>query len=288
MTKDQKTKIELESKKKLKWIIISVSLCTTILLVGMTMVSANFYQKTVNMSKEIKTLTTERDTYAVENTTSQDELAKMKARIAGIKNNDDLLRRDIELYITHNYNKISKTVAKTIALNIVKESNEQEMSPELVVGIMQVESVFNPMQVGKKTKYGNARGLMQVMPEWVKKFNLKSKYELHDIDTNIKSGIRVFNIHLKEANDIHIKGINDKISKGLYLYVNKDRAYINKVYTAVGRFVSFRSTVDDEKSEEDETINETDEKDVDSQNKPDEKEILKKNGSDEAAKRSIR
>ena len=289
MTKDQKTKIELENKKKLKWIIISVSLCTIMFLVGMTMVSANFYQKTVDMSKEIKTLTTERDTYAMENTKAQDELAKMKARIAGIKNNDDLLRRDIELYITHNYNKISKTVAKTIALNIVKEANKQETSPELVVGIMQVESVFNPMNIGKKTKYGRARGLMQVMPEWVEKFGIKSIHDLHDIDTNIKSGIRVFNIHLKEA--------NGNIDKGLYLYVNKDKSYINKVHTAVGRFVSFRSTVDDdEKSEEVEIINEIDEnqnkpdeKDVDNQNKTNEKEILKKDdGSDEAAKRSIR
>jgi hypothetical protein len=258
----------------------------------MTVISANLLQKIVSMSREIKTLTTERDTYAVENTKAQDELAKMKARIAGIKNNDDLLKRDIELYITYNYNKISKIVAKTIAINVVKESNKQETSPELVMGIIQVESVFNPMQVGKKTKYGRARGLMQVMPEWVEKFGIKSKHDLHDIDTNIKSGIRVFNIHLKEA--------NGDISGGLYLYVNKDKAYVKKVYTAVGKFVSFRSTVDDdEKSEEVETPSETDEKvvdsqnksdekDVDNQNKSDEKEILKKDGSDEAAKRSIR
>ncbi len=293
MTKDQKVKIELENKKKLRWIIISISIFVIMFVSGMTVISATLLQKTVSMSKEIKTLITERDTYAMENTTAQDELAKMKARIAGIKNNDDLLRRDIELYITHNYNKISKTVAKTIALNIVKESNKQETSPELVVGIIQVESVFNPMQVGKKTKYGRARGLMQVMPEWVPKFNLKTKYDLHDIDTNIKSGIRVFNIHLEEA-----KG---NIDTALYLYVNKDKKYINKVHTAVGKFVSFRSTVDDEKNEEDEPINETDEKDVDSQNKPDEKDVDSQNKSDEkeikkkielksdeAAKRSIR
>lgn len=279
MTKDQKAKIELESKKKLRWIIISISISAIIFIAGMTIVSANLYQKTLNMSREIKSITTERDKYSQENTSAQDELAKMKARIAGIKNNDDLLRRDIELYITHNYNKISKTVAKTIAINVVKESNKQETSPELVMGIMQVESVFNPMQVGKKTKYGHARGLMQVMPEWVKKFNLESKHDLHDIDINIKSGIRVFNIHLKEA--------NGNISKGLYLYVNKDKAYINKVYTAVGKFVSFRSTVDDdEKSEEVETANEPDEKDK--QNKSDKKEIPKIDGSDKTTKRSIR
>jgi len=284
MVKEEKVKNEQMKKKQLRNTIIGVSVCMIIILSLLVLSSVHLFQKTITLSKDLKFVTTERDICVVENATSQDELAKMKSRIAGIKNNDDLLRRDIELYITHNYNKISKTVAKTIAFNIVKESNEQEMSPELVMGIMQVESVFNPMQVGPKTKYGNARGLMQVMPEWVKKFNLKSKYELHDIDTNIKSGIRVFNIHLKEA--------NGNISKGLYLYVNKDKSYINKVYTAVGKFVSFRSTVDDdEKSEEAETTNEIDEKNVKqnvNQDNSNEKEILKKNGSNEATKKSIR
>lgn len=282
MTKEQKAKIELENKKKSRWIISIIASCSFIVFIGFVWSLNYFFQETTKLQSQLKVVTGERDAYAQENTKAQDELAKMKARIAGIKNNDDLLRRDIELYITHNYNKISKIVAKTIAINVVKESNKQETSPELVMGIIQVESVFNPMQVGKKTKYGRARGLMQVMPEWVKKFGIKSKHDLHDIDTNIKSGIRVFNIHLKEA--------NGDISGGLYLYVNKDKAYVKKVYTAVGKFVSFRSTVDDdEKSEEVETINEPDEKDVDNQNKPDEKEILKKDdGSDEAAKRSIR
>ncbi len=274
MTKDQKAKIELENKKKLKLLISSVCIFATIFIVVMAVYSANLFQKTFIMSKEIKTLTTERDNYVVENTTVHEELAKIKSRMAGIKNNDDLLKRDIELYIRYNYNKIPRMVAKTIAINVVKESNKQEMSPELVVGIIQVESVFNPMQVGKKTKYGRARGLMQVMPEWVKKFDLKSKYDLHDIDTNIKSGIRVFNIHLKEA-----KG---NISGGLYLYVNKDKSYIPKVYTAVGKFVSFRSTVDDnEKNEEVETINEIDEEDVDNQNKADEEDVDNQNKADE-------
>jgi hypothetical protein len=277
MTKDEKIKIELQNRRKLKLIIIGIAISVIVIFTACMFSIINLYQKNTNLKKELKYMTSERDAYNTENTSAQEELAKMKARIAGIKNNDDLLRRDIELYITYNYNKISKTVAKTIALNIIKESNEQDMSPELIMGIMQVESVFNPMQVGKKTKYGHARGLMQVMPEWVKKFNLKSKHDLHDIDTNIKSGVRVFNIHLKEA--------NGNISKGLYLYVNKDKAYINKVYTAVGKFVSFRSTVDDdEKSEEVEA--ETNE--IPKQNKTNKKEIPKKDESDETTKKSVR
>lgn len=293
MTKDEKIKIELQNRRKLKLMIIGIVVCVIVTFTACMFSITNLYQKNTNLKKELKSMTSERDVYNTENTSAQEELAKMKARIAGIKNNDDLLKRDIELYIRYNYNKIPKIVAKTIAINVVRESSKQNMSPELVMGIIQVESVFNPMQVGKKTKYGNARGLMQVMPEWVKKFDLKSKHDLHDIDINITSGIRVFNIHLKEA-----KG---NISKGLYLYVNKDKAYINKVYTAVGKFVSFRSTVDDdEKSEEVETINtNTEHKNMSNQtnvniintpkqNNSDEKEIKNTNGSDKTTKRSVR
>jgi hypothetical protein len=176
------------------------------------------------------------------------ELTKSKARIEGIKGQDDLLTRDIELYVRGRYRKVPKVVAQRIASIVVDLSKKEEMSPELIVGIIQVESQFNPMAVGPKTKYGNARGLMQVMPEWAKKFNLSSVYDLHDVDINIISGIKIFKIHLEEA-----KG---SISKGLWLYVNKDKAYVDKVYNAMGRFVSFRSTIDDNEENEETEVEE--------------------------------
>ncbi len=168
----------------------------------------------------------------------QDELTTSKDRIAGIKDKDGLLKRDIGLYIQASYRKIPRTVAIAIAENVVDISKKEGISPELVIGIIEIESSFNPSALGIKTKYGHARGLMQVMPEWAPKLGIKSKFDLHDIDTNITAGIKVFKIHLEEG-----KG---NISKGLYLYVNKSSEYVGKVYTAMGKFVSFRSTVDDD------------------------------------------
>lgn len=189
------------------------------------------------------------------------ELTTLKKRLVGIKNQDDLLRRDIEYYIKARFKKTSKVVARAIAENVVEKAKTEDVSPELVIGIIEVESAFNPAAVGPKTKYGHARGLMQVMStQWVKHFNLEDKYVLHNIDVNIDTGIKVFKIHLEEG-----KG---KISQGLYLYVNKDKKYVDDVYKAMGRFVSFRSTVDDknktdngDESKEGETPpeNETDE-----------------------------
>jgi len=164
-------------------------------------------------------------------------------------NNTKLLINDIEKYILSNYQRVPKTVAKTIAVELVKETSKENIAPEIILGIIEVESSFNPSATGIKTKYGHARGLMQVMPEWVKKFDLKDNFELYDIDTNIMSGIKVFKIHLKEA--------DNNISKGLYYYVNRDKAYVNKVFTAMGKFVSYRST--DIKKVEDESNKKTNE-----------------------------
>jgi len=174
------------------------------------------------------------------------ELAKLKSRILGIKDKDDLLRRDIELYIRSNYRRVPKIIAENIALTVVDVAKKEDVSPELMIGIMEIESSFDPMAVGPKTKFGHARGLMQVMPEWAPKFDIHSEYDLHDIDINITSGVKVFKIHLEEG-----KG---SITKGLYYYVNRSKPYAGKVYSAMGKFVAFRSTVDDdEKSAESDT-----------------------------------
>jgi hypothetical protein len=86
---------------------------------------------------------------------------------------------------------------------------------------------------------------MQVMPEWAPKLKLENVNDLHEVDIGIESGIRVFLIHLDEA--------NGSISGGLYRYVNKDHSYVERVYSAVGRFVTYRTTIDstDRLAEED-------------------------------------
>jgi len=167
-----------------------------------------------------------------------EQIQKIKTQIEGIKDNNDLLKRDIELYIKTTHPKTSTIVAKSIAENVVAFSREHKISPELVVGIIKVESAFDPAAVGPKTKYGHARGLMQVMPEWVKKFGLKSEYDLHEIDISIETGIKIFKIHLEEG-----KG---DISTGLYYYVNKDKEYVGNVYASMGKFVAFRSIIGEE------------------------------------------
>jgi hypothetical protein len=135
----------------------------------------------------------------------------------------------IAKYITNHYRRTPVLVAKEISKNIVLASRIKKVAAPLLVGIIEIESGFNPYAVSKV----NARGLMQVMPEWVGKLptELKDQHDLHDIQTGIFAGADVFNIHVDEQ-----KG---SITKGLYYYVNKDKTYVTKVLSAVGKYLAY-------------------------------------------------
>jgi len=140
------------------------------------------------------------------------------------------LKRDIIKYIREHYVKVSSVVAGAIAETVIELSEKYEVPVELVLGIIEEESWFTPRAESK----AGAIGLMQIMPEWVPKLKLKSKRDLYEIDINIDAGIRVLKIHIDEE--------NGSIKEGLFKYVNKDKAYVNKVLAAAGRFTIFRQT----------------------------------------------
>lgn len=168
----------------------------------------------------------------------QNELHDLQNKILSMRGKDDVLKSDIKLYIKTTHPKVPSVVANEIATHAVDLGRKHQVSPELIIGIIKVESAFNPMAVGPKTKYGHARGLMQVMPEWAPKLGLKNQYEFHEIDKGIESGIKVFKIHLDEG--------EGDISTGLYYYVNRDKEYVGNVYAAMGKFVAFRSTINND------------------------------------------
>lgn len=134
------------------------------------------------------------------------------------------------MYIKNKYPTIPDILIRETAKQIIIISMNEHISPELLMGIIEVESSFNPMAISSK----NARGLMQVMPEWTKYFKLKTVCELHNVKTGILIGTKVFKIHLKEQ--------DGDIQKALYCYVNKDKTYVDKIYNSVGRFIIFNKT----------------------------------------------
>ncbi len=140
--------------------------------------------------------------------------------------------RDIAAFVQHKYRRIPIEMAELIAIHIDRWSNLNDLNPAVVVGIIDVESDFNPLAVSNK----GARGLMQVIPSyWAEELQISSNFDFHGIETNIRAGIYVYLKYLDME--------NNNIKRALNRYNGSDRdkgEYANKVYQAIGEFTAFR------------------------------------------------
>ena len=143
-------------------------------------------------------------------------------------------KKDVKNYILTYYKKSPPQIAEQIADSLFKSSVKYDVPIVAALGVMEVESHFNPYVVSSKY----ARGLMQVMYKiWKKELNLTSKYELHDIARGTDAGVQVLRKYLdKEKNNMDkaLRRYNG-LGKG------GDPKYVKKVYAAMGKFNIFRS-----------------------------------------------
>lgn len=123
---------------------------------------------------------------------------------------------------------------------IAEAARKYGLEPELVMGVVKVESSFNPKC---KSRVG-ARGLMQVMPRTGKHMDCGS--DLHDPDTNLECGCRVLARYLKLYDGNVIYGLAaynagpgnaNPSAKGKYLPFNFK--YVEKVLRWRNVFVRF-------------------------------------------------
>lgn len=158
------------------------------------------------------------------------QLASTKKMIALYKKTE---HKALVSYITDNYRDVPHKMANEIATAILRVSKEERVPVSIIVAITEVESGFNPMAKSVK----KARGLMQVMPLWVNKFDfVKNGSELHDIYTGLKAGTRVFRLSLDKA--------DGSIKKALAYYKGpKYVAYIQKVLRIAGEYEVYKSNV---------------------------------------------
>lgn len=89
-------------------------------------------------------------------------------------------------------------LALEVAASIHRHTRAGDITPELVVALIKVESGGDPRAVSSK----KAVGLMQVhYPAWGKALGV-SYEELFDIDTNISAGIHILNHYLELYSDL--------------------------------------------------------------------------------------
>lgn len=87
--------------------------------------------------------------------------------------------------------KVSEQRISEIAKAIL---NSKYSDPELVIAIIKHESAFDPQSISST----GARGLMQIMPLWLKTCNLTNTEELYNINNNINCGIKALNHYISK------------------------------------------------------------------------------------------
>jgi len=149
-------------------------------------------------------------------------------KVVEMQEKERKINNQIRDYILRINKTIPRLVATEIAKNIVIASDKHNLPIIPIIAVMERESHFNPTLRSK----AGARGLMQVMPVWVKKLNLESRFDFHDIETGVDSGAFVLKQYLGEN--------NNNMEKALLQYVNYDKQYVKNVYNSMGKFVVFK------------------------------------------------
>lgn len=179
-----------------------------------------------NLSAIVKSLQKTAADYLTELT----DLRAMKSEFDSLARNNVA---DMTDYIKARYSKVPQELAELIANVTNEKCKEHDVPFATIVGVMEVESQFNPFAVSNV----GALGLLQVMPKiWSEPLGLKKPSDLHDITTGIDSGIRVYKHYLDQENG------NIKRALNLYNGSNAETGgYADKIFESIGRFTTFRN-----------------------------------------------
>jgi len=177
--------------------------------------SAQAYKDTIRQLSE-----------SIQKVTMEKKACLKKVADPSIRNKTDMVE-----YIIWRYPNVPKELAVIVAEHTEKITTKHGIDFTLVVGLMDVESAFNPFA---KSKVG-ARGLLQVMNKtWAKTYKIKKPSDLHDIAYGIDIGVQILK-HYLEKN----KGA---IAPALRNYNgSKGDEFVNRVYVSVGKFTAFRN-----------------------------------------------
>lgn len=146
---------------------------------------------------------------------------------------EDPTQEDIneeKIAILSRYIKLRKSttphgVADKIAYEIITQCQANNIADDIVVGIIEIESMWNIYAISK----AKARGLMQILIEDGVEIDPK---KAHDIAYNINRGITIFKSKLKKA-----KG---DVTLALKYYVGGDPEYHKAVYKYLGRYTLYK------------------------------------------------
>lgn len=103
-----------------------------------------------------------------------------------------------------------------------REAKRSELSPEIVLALIEVESHFDQYAIS----VAGARGIMQIMPFWLKELDMEEQNLFH-LKTNIRMGCTILKYYL----DIEKGNLNNALAR--YNGSLGKRKYPDKVFKAL-------------------------------------------------------
>jgi len=116
----------------------------------------------------------------------------------------------LQRYVADPYTRIE------LLKNVHREATRVKVSPELVLSIIHVESLFDPWAISRV----GAQGLMQVMPFWLKELKMQDD-SLFDITTNVRMGCTILRYYLDQEKNLTRALARYNGSAGSYRYPKK-------------------------------------------------------------------
>lgn len=142
----------------------------------------------------------------------------------------------IRRYQKVRYSKIPTEIADIQAKLIVDTAKKHDLPTELLIGIIEKESHFDPTSESKADKDGvTAKGLMQIKGSTNVTVDHKRAF---DISYNLDTGCNILKDKLTSN-----KG---NMKKSLDAYSGGAKQYSERVYEGIGRYIMFRNKKDSE------------------------------------------
>lgn len=132
-------------------------------------------------------------------------------------------RFDAEVWLLDMSTRLAGKVKNTkdrldLLRHIHYEAKRAKLSPQIILALIQVESNFDKYAISE----AGARGLMQVMPFWLKEIDTISNNNLFNIRTNLRFGCTILRYYLdKEKGNITRALARYNGSVGSYRYTSK-------------------------------------------------------------------
>jgi soluble lytic murein transglycosylase-like protein len=129
-------------------------------------------------------------------------------------------RFDAEVWLTDMSARLARQVPDpverlTILRTVHKHATHADVSPELVLAVIDVESNFDRFAISS----ASALGLMQVMPFWVPELGYKDKNDLFKIEVNVLLGCLILKYYLDMEKGDLVKGLaryNGSVGRRVY------------------------------------------------------------------------